>query len=84
MCRWLVLLYLMVPSYAAAQVVEVGGGVSRGCDGDSSGLCGDNAGAMWAGHASLGLGARDLGFAIWDLGLEFAIGDWDWGFGIRS
>jgi hypothetical protein len=33
---------------AAAQVFELGGGVSRGCVGDSSGFCGDDAGALWA------------------------------------
>ena len=38
---------------AAAQVFELGGGLSRGCIGDSSGFCGDDTGAMWALHGGV-------------------------------
>jgi hypothetical protein len=51
---------------AAAQVVEVGAGLGRGCVGDSSGFCGSEAGPMWAGHGSLWLDDR------LEVGLRFA------------
>ena len=40
---------------AAAQVFELGGGVSRGCTGDSSGFCSDQTGPMWALHGGIWL-----------------------------
>ncbi len=58
---WSIRVLLMLvafPVSAAAQVLEVGGGVSRGCTGDSSGFCGDDSGAMWAVHGSVWLDDR--------------------------
>jgi hypothetical protein len=43
----------LICSNASAQVVELGGGLSRGCPGDSSGFCGDDRGAMWAVHTTV-------------------------------
>ena len=43
-----VTLVLVAAAPVNAQVVEIGGGVSRGCIGDSSGFCGDEIGAMWS------------------------------------
>jgi hypothetical protein len=45
---------------AAAQVVELGGGVSRGCTGDSSGFCSDETGPMWSMHGGLWASTRWL------------------------
>jgi hypothetical protein len=60
------LILVAFPVGAAAQVVEVGGGVSRGCTGDSSGFCGDDSGAMWAVHGSVWLDDRV------EIGIRFA------------
>jgi len=45
---------------AAAQVFEIGAGVSRACTGDSSGFCSDETGAMWALHGGLWVSRRWL------------------------
>jgi hypothetical protein len=52
------LVLVLWPVGAAAQVVEVGAGIGRGCTGDSSGFCGDHTSAMWAVHGSIWLTER--------------------------
>jgi hypothetical protein len=52
------LVLVAFPVCAAAQVLEAGGGIGRGCTGDSSGFCGDDSGAMWAVHGSVWLDDR--------------------------
>jgi len=52
---------------AAAQVVEIGAGIGRGCIGDSSGFCGDETGPMWAIHSSVWLDDT------FEMGARFAV-----------
>lgn len=67
------LLTISVP--AAAQVVEAGIGISRGCIGDSSGFCGDEIGPMWAPHASVWIDDRlEIGIRLATLPLR----DWSY------
>jgi hypothetical protein len=42
-----------LPQLVRAQVFELGGGVGRGCTGDSSGVCGDEHGLMGALYAGV-------------------------------
>jgi hypothetical protein len=51
-------LVLALPIAAAAQAVELGGGVSHGCTGDSSGFCGSDTGPMPAVHGGLWVSPR--------------------------
>ena len=44
----LAITWLIISTPAAAQILEVGGGVSRGRVGSEGGVCGDETGAMWA------------------------------------
>jgi hypothetical protein len=43
---------------AAAQGFEAGGGIGRGCTGDSSGFCSDETGRMWSVHAGFWITER--------------------------
>ena len=61
---------LLTAKLAAAQSLEVGAGIARGCIGDSSGFCGDQMGAMPAVHASLWLDDRlEIGLRLARLAL---------------
>ena len=47
---WIALALCGICRTAAAQGFEVGGGIGRGCTGDSSGFCSGQTGPMWALH----------------------------------
>jgi hypothetical protein len=48
---WLALVIWGFHTEAAGQGFEAGGGIARGCTGDSSGFCSDETGPMWSVHA---------------------------------
>ena len=48
---WLAVLMWGFHGQAAGQGFEAGGGIGRGCTGDSSGFCSDQTGPMWSVHA---------------------------------
>ena len=60
---WLSLLIWGFHSGAAGQALEVGGGIARGCTGDSSGFCSDETGPMWSVHAGFWI-AEHLEMAV--------------------
>jgi hypothetical protein len=62
---------LLSAAPAAAQVLEVGASIGRGCIGDSSGFCGPETDVMWAAHASVWLDDRlEIGFRFATLPLN--------------
>jgi hypothetical protein len=57
---------LIISTPSAAQVVEVGVGISRACVGSEGSACGDETGSMWATHASVWMADR------LEIGIRFA------------
>lgn len=63
--------WLTISAPAAAQVAEVGVGISRACVGSEGSVCGDDIGPMWSTHASLCLDDRlEIGLRLAALSLS--------------